>query len=737
MTRPYHRNVRVGATALGMTLLTLTLLAPPAAAIAPIVPDAGVWGVNGRVYSIVQTPDVIYLGGKFTAAVHPTSGATVARTNVVALSATTGAPLSFAPNPNKEVHDLALSPDGSVLYLGGDFSKLGATARKKVAAVNATTGAVTAWNPGVDLRVEAVATLGDRVYLGGKFTTVAGQLRTRLAAVSASTGALDPVWAPSADEAVHDIKITPDNRVLAGGLFTSINGSPGIQQRRLVALDPDTAALLPWEDHPQYEVFDIAISDSQVFTAAGGAGGHAMAYKLSTGEEQWVKFADGNLQGAAYQNGVAYFGGHFDTWEGDLAKKVVALDPLSGYRFTWDVKANTALGVWSMHSDGQRLALGGDFTKINTQAVNRFVRFTEPEDTEPPTAPGTPTFVSATYNDITIEWPVATDNAATNLLYRIYRDGGATPIGQVSSVAQSGTVEFTDTDNLPGDAHTYRVTADDGTFEGPASAESDLMTSVFTEIPQLVRLEAFDDDTDARVDRVDATFSHAVICDDPCLTPWDLDFFPTGTTLSSVSVAGRVASLTLAEGTGVQSTVVGNAKVNLTASATGIRDVDGDQAAFGNTSPLDRMSPIALVLLSSNVGVAPGVMEPGDTFTVKFSEAIDPDSVIAANGKQTDPSGAGNDTMTLVGLTNGAIDIGSDDYVTPDGGSIVYLDSQLALQNDNKNIKSTIVGSCSGTACGQNGPGATAPVTFAPEPTLRDPFGNPAAGTLVQVLQLF
>ena len=48
----------------------------------------------------------------------------------------------------ERVDSLALSPDGSRLYVGGTFSALGGAARSGLAAVDTTTGAVDpTWNP--------------------------------------------------------------------------------------------------------------------------------------------------------------------------------------------------------------------------------------------------------------------------------------------------------------------------------------------------------------------------------------------------------------------------------------------------------------------------------------------------------------------------------------------------------------------------------------------------------------
>lgn len=58
----------------------------------------------------------------------------------MAFSATTGAMASFAPSVNGAVW--AIEPSGSSLYIGGEFTTVNGVARRGVAKIDATTGAV-------------------------------------------------------------------------------------------------------------------------------------------------------------------------------------------------------------------------------------------------------------------------------------------------------------------------------------------------------------------------------------------------------------------------------------------------------------------------------------------------------------------------------------------------------------------------------------------------------------------
>jgi hypothetical protein len=75
---------------------------------------------------------------------------------------------------------------GGIIYVGGAFTHATdvdgrVMARNRLAAVDAATGALLAWNPGADKTVYAIAVSGSTVYLGGDFTRVGGAANRHLA----------------------------------------------------------------------------------------------------------------------------------------------------------------------------------------------------------------------------------------------------------------------------------------------------------------------------------------------------------------------------------------------------------------------------------------------------------------------------------------------------------------------------------------------------------------------------
>ena len=98
---------------------------------------------------------------------------------------------------------------GSIVYAGGHFTSIGAScasigcrSRAGIAALDATTGRATAWNPNAQTpfetqaaAVDALAVSGSTVYAAGEFTWIGGRARNYIAALDATTGRATP-WNP-------------------------------------------------------------------------------------------------------------------------------------------------------------------------------------------------------------------------------------------------------------------------------------------------------------------------------------------------------------------------------------------------------------------------------------------------------------------------------------------------------------------------------------------------------------
>src|SRR5215217_1463601 len=130
-----------------VAVATATLLASGVAlATFSDTPDPGTVGTNGRVWDILRAGDKIYLAGRFTQIIQP-DGTTVPRNNLAAIDASTGQLTGWNPSVTRlsgasSVQKMALSTDGSRLFIGGNFTRVGGLVRQRLAAVDPTTGAV-------------------------------------------------------------------------------------------------------------------------------------------------------------------------------------------------------------------------------------------------------------------------------------------------------------------------------------------------------------------------------------------------------------------------------------------------------------------------------------------------------------------------------------------------------------------------------------------------------------------
>ncbi len=148
------------------------------------------------------------------------------RMAVGCLDRETAVPLAWSADADGSVNDLVIR--NGLLYVGGEHTRIGGQSRPYVASLDISTGAITAWNPALDGRVARIEVAGGNVYLAGSsyrgFESVGGQPRKWLAAVNATTGAVSP-WNPDPDFPVYDVHAA-GGMLYVAGLFTSIGGVP-------------------------------------------------------------------------------------------------------------------------------------------------------------------------------------------------------------------------------------------------------------------------------------------------------------------------------------------------------------------------------------------------------------------------------------------------------------------------------------------------------------------------------
>ncbi|WP_255513602.1 PKD domain-containing protein [Homoserinibacter sp. GY 40078] len=473
--------------------------------------------INGVVWTQVIVGNTVYVGGQFTTA-RPAGSAAgqneVTRTHLLAYNLTTGALLSWAPTLNAQVRSMAASPDGTRLYVGGDFTQVNGSTRNRIVAFSTATGnVITSFAASANNWVSAIAATNSTVYIGGIFGQMSGTLRSFLAAVNASDGQTT-AWAPeTVGGRPYAIEVSPDqSKVVVGGDFTSANGStnPGYG---LVMVDSSTGASLPLGTNTyvrnagtEAAIFSLD-SDSDSFYGTGyvfGSGGNlesTFRADWATGDLKWVADCHGDTYSVAAAGDVIYTASHthycgnlegrpqYDPWTFNRgvaftkeSTQTATADPYGYYNWqgtaaptllNWfpSINAGTYTGIgqgpWSVSSNGDYVVYGGEFTTVNNKAQQGLVRFAVRDlatNLDGPRLAGdpiSPRLTSPEPGVVSVSWTADWDRDDPTLEYQLIRDGKtASPIytTQVTSNFWTlPTINYLDTGLDPGSTHTYRV----------------------------------------------------------------------------------------------------------------------------------------------------------------------------------------------------------------------------------------------------------------------------------------
>jgi PKD repeat protein len=496
---------------------------PPPAATPTTVSAAllPTWQINGVVWSQAVVGNTVYVTGSFTKARPPGVAAggagEVTANNLFAFDLTTGNRVAtFDHSLDAQGLVVTASPDGSRIYVGGDFSTVDGTPRGHVAAFStADNSLVTTWKPNVGGQVRGFGITADTVYVGGNFPSANGVAKTSLAAFAVSNGAMTP-WSPTAEGDggyVWTMTMSPDNsRVLVGGSFSTLNGAAAYG---MGALDAGTGATLPWAATQRIKsaglngaITTLKTDGTQVYGGgyafgAGAAFEGTFAADPNTGNILWVNDCLGDTYDTFVLNQALYSVGHVhnctvvggfpDTnprsrWQKAMAAPIHPTGTITqkdayGWDFTglpyagvlhWfpdlDFGSYTAdrQAAWSVSGSGDYLVLAGEFPTVNGVAQQGLARFANRGVAGPSQKPiynaaMTPAATSTESGTARIKWNSTWDRDDKTLTYDVYRDGGPS-IGTLTQDSNFWTLPsmgFLDTGQAPGSTHTYKVRVKD------------------------------------------------------------------------------------------------------------------------------------------------------------------------------------------------------------------------------------------------------------------------------------
>ena len=334
--------------------------------------------VNDWVYDIAVSGSTIYAGGKFNTVNQGTTAQT--RKHIAAFNDTDGTATAWDPSTTGGILNLVMALDisGSTVYVGGSFANIGGQARNNLAAVDATTGLATAWNPDVDLPVWDVVVSGSTVYAGGRFSTVnqgtTPLARSRIAAFNNTDGTATSFDA-NADDEVWTLAVD-GSTVYAGGWFEKMGGQ---DRWRIAAMDASTGNLTPWSAHADYHVYTLSVSGSTIYAGGdvnimGGQIRNNLAaldsdpFSPTYGQAtSWDPDVDYTVNAVAVYGSTVYAGGEFCEVNGGATDRyyLAAFNNSDGTATAWDPDPSDYINALAFSDDGSTIYAGGDFTTVN------------------------------------------------------------------------------------------------------------------------------------------------------------------------------------------------------------------------------------------------------------------------------------------------------------------------------------------------------------------------------------
>jgi hypothetical protein len=174
----------------------------------------------------------------------PLAGTASAQTGPVSPVPATGTPALAPTGVTEQVRQLVEC--GGTMYAVGSFTQIsqgGVTyTRDNVFSFSASSPyGITSWAPSTNGTVNSIQLTADcsHAYIGGSFSQVDGSAASNIAYIRTYNNTMVQDWAHSANKSVNTLLLTPGGHLLAGGDFTSINGSNGAYY---VSLSPSTGA---------------------------------------------------------------------------------------------------------------------------------------------------------------------------------------------------------------------------------------------------------------------------------------------------------------------------------------------------------------------------------------------------------------------------------------------------------------------------------------------------------------
>jgi chitodextrinase len=449
-------------------------------------PTALPWGVTGindgtaivslgaHVTAFAQVGDTMYVGGKFLQVQHGPGGETFDQPYIAAFNRSTGEWIdTFRPVLDAPVWEMKASPDGTKLFVGGEFTSVNGQANTSyLAALDPATGApVASWvgyvsRPANVSDVRSMDVQGNWLYVSGNFTRAAGGTGTqykapfsvsRLARFRLSDGQPDGTWKPSIEVAAQDLDASAQgDRVYIVGNFKTLNGV-SLAVTRFAVLSTTNGQFVPGladyqqNVNPPTEWLNTVLEVGDKVYVGGSQ--HVLHQYDRNGlvfERSHETKSGGDFQAITADQGILYASCHCNNWQYSDSNtwpdpqgysQVNQVNYFSAYDIDDDIEVirdfqptNLSAtgaggeGPWELLADSEHcLWTGGDLVRgdaVPGTFYGGFERFC-PRDASSPTAPTNLKSTVDGSGSVTMTWNASADDSGAAPLYEVLRDDPA------------------------------------------------------------------------------------------------------------------------------------------------------------------------------------------------------------------------------------------------------------------------------------------------------------------------
>ena len=298
--------------------------------------------IDGRIYaSVPDGSGGFYIGGSFQC--RESGSDLVAEHRLLRINSNGAVNTTFAPPAiNGTVRALKLV--GSDLYIGGEFTTVDGSTRNRLAMLDASDGSLSSGftigvGGGTDPVVYALEANNaeDRLYVGGEFTSVGGSARDNIAEIQLGTSpSVDGTYTNGTDGPVYALRINGnDNNIYVGGDF----GTVGTRNRNNIAkANTNTGnARADWNANSDDIVYDIELINSGIivcgsFENIGGKSRSKIAKLRSDNGNAKTGFkvvgtVNGTIYGIESDGGSNYYvAGNFTLFDGSTRFGLAEVD---------------------------------------------------------------------------------------------------------------------------------------------------------------------------------------------------------------------------------------------------------------------------------------------------------------------------------------------------------------------------------------------------------------------------